>query len=102
MKKGQRSSLLELFNSLNNPTPSDPPKTTEDPRKLPQNSSISTVPRLIGKRFPDDFDNTFDENSEDFLKRRAAESLEVRKTFDGLEKWTNNLEQRKSIVSFSL
>ena len=94
-KTGQRSSLVDLFNSLNNA--SDHIKSAKESQNPPQ-ISLSNAPQISRKKFPGQLESTvmFEEKTPGFDEEKDIESQEIRKTFDGLEKWTNNWEQRKS------
>ena len=100
-KTGQRSSLLDLFNSIQNT--SDPIKSIQDSQtqNVHQNSN-SSIPRISKKKFAGHFEKAiiFEENTPGIDQEKEIESQEIRKNFDSLEKWTNNLEKHKSTFRF--
>lgn len=100
-KPSQRSSLLDLFNSIHNT--SDPIKSIQDSQtqNVPQNSN-SIIPRRSRKKFAGHFEKTlmFEENVPGIDKEKEIECQEIRRNFESLEKWTNNLEQNKSTFLF--
>ena len=56
---------------------------------------IGSLRHGLSKKFPGESSEVFLDNG-DVAEENNRELLDVKKNFDGLEKWTNNLEQRKS------